>query len=614
MNKKLSLLLAGSAIALFFACSGEVVESTETSNRAELALTVTVQDYASGTLLDADVSLNNGEPKKAESGVAVFSNVGVGTHNLLAKKTGYAEMLSQVIVEPVIGQNAQIPRDYAKKIELYPLTSGLWGYLSYADKDGVTRRVPEGIEVKLKLLNSDYYDIDGCNCIVETSFITKLFTATTDAQGKYEFKDLPAVGDNYEIWVSSTSIDDIEFGNKPITKIPLQTEGTVYATETLLSKQTNFFIVSDYPSIIEYADIAKPITLKFTEAVDRSIIKNTSITSISDPVLMNITWNEDNTELTLTPMGNWKTSTIRLISLRSISGKPLFKSLPANPTSPGAAPTNVDFAITVLLEDLSAKPAIVPELLSPELAKINYNSTVYLKYNKIKGATGYSIYTNNNTEGVYKSVSGAVTTISETDDAYIVQLTNSNLGDLIREVGILVQATNTDSKTPLDETKAVKIKDMVKPTFSGATDGERQGAVVSGVRDTLHSNNNYTSTTYFGTNDYTFGSNCVVFSEPIQLDDVKLELKNEGYLSTFNRVKAELNWSTANRTQVCYTLKITGSTTAMTSSNNLDASLIISGIKDLSGNPFEVKYTSLGVAGTGTSVKGNVAIRFYTAF
>jgi hypothetical protein len=592
MNKKLFLLLTASVIALFFACSGEVVESIETSNKAELSLAVTVSDNNSGALLAANVSLNGGAPQQATNGVAVFSGVSTGKQNLRANIAGYAEMTSEYEVTPVTGQNAQIPRDYATTIKLYPLNSGLWGYLRYKDSNDVFKSVPKGVSVNLRLTSD--------------RFVNKLFTVQTDSTGKYTFPALPAVGTAYTLWVSETKIGSIEFGSTDISVTKSLQAGSVYAGETSLSSdnKTNLFIVSDYPSIISLADIAKPITFRFTEPVNRNRIDASSIFIYDryfDEITANITWNDSNNVLTLTPMGNWKDlQGIYLQDLKSISGTSLFEDY---------------YPITVLREDLSAT-TIVPVLLS-DTNKIDYNSPVYLKYGKVPGATSYSVYTNNNSEGVYRyTTSNKVTETVDTVTLYFSSL------NLFREVGFLVQASNYDSKTILDETKAVKVKDKVNPTLTRngddniCTDGKCRGALNGASYDTLYLNQPLTS--FFSTVDRS-ASLIINFSEPIQLSGVAEPItinNNLADASTFGRLKVERVWNN-NSSQVQLRISIAGNATAITSTTNLDATLLITGIKDLSGNPFKVTYTNnLGVALPAmvpyAQEKTLVAIRLYT--
>jgi len=567
MNKKLFLLLTGSAIALFFACSGEVVESIETSKKAELSLTVTVRDSVSGALLEADVSLNDDEPQQAKNGVAVFGNVNTGRHTLSAKIDGYAEMISQYTVEPVTGQNAQIPRDYATTLRLYPLTSSLLGYLRYRDENGVLKPVPANIEVKLRLNNDN--------------ILNKLYTAKTDANGKYTFNSLPAIGSNYTLWVSESKIGNINYGSTSITTTPsLQAAGSVWASETTLSNRTNLFVVSEYPSIIEYAYIANPIKFKFTEPVDRNRASNNSIAINPSSIAANITWNMDNTEVTLTPMSSWKGLKSVGLDLKSISGKSIADY----------------YNITVLLADLSAS-TVVPVLLN-DTNKIDWDSKIYLKYNKVPGATNYTIYTNNNIEGVYKSTE-EYSPVIETDSSFTISL---NSLKLFREVGILVQASNANSKTLLDTTKAIiKVKDNVKPTYplrveEGLYSGYSDDTLfIDPIRLSYYDN----ISSYIGT---------FLFSEPIQANDVVFQLFGEtgGNPQAADRLlPVEREFSNNNR-EVKFKITIAGSAT---STPGLKATLLIKNVKDLSGNPFEVQYINALGAPIANGKKDHVAIR-----
>jgi len=593
MNKKLFVLLTASVVSLFFACSGDVVESTETSNRAKLALTVTVQDIVSGELLEADVSLNDGKAQQSKSGVAVFDDVSTGTHTLQAKKYGYAAALvSPIEVDLVTGQNAQIKRDYAATLKLYPLTSSLWGYINYTDENGVTKPAA-GVSVNLRLG-------DRFGSIADTVFVNKLYTVITDATGKYFIDSLPAVGTNYTLWVSESKIGNIEYASATISPAnSLKTAGSFNATANAfeLTEKTNLFVASEYPSTIELADIANPITFKFTEAVNKNKLTATSI-SVSGSTAANIVWNATYTEVTLTPMGNWKGLSSIILNLTSISGTPLSENYP----------------ITVALEDLSAI-TVLPEFLASNYVdptKIDYDSRIFIKFPKVPGATNYSVYTNNNAQGIYNVTPAS--TIAETEDSRTVSIVNPNGQTITKEVGILVQALNTNSKTILDETKALKIKDVVNPTYLSATKGQFQvsgnGGALATILDTLYATR-YLS---FGTSDYTTPTSTISFSEPIQLDKVEVLLVNEldGSPVPFARAKVERVWTLDNR-EIAFKLTTTGSSTPLSTATNLKATVIIKNIFDQSGLPFEVTYVN--TSGTPiAAAKNQVAIRYITNY
>jgi len=667
MNKKLFLLLTGSAIALFFACSGEVVES---NGKADLTLTVAVQDSVTGVLLDADVSLNGGTPQTAKKGVAVFNDVNTGTHVLLVKKAEYAEMTVQTDVSLKTGQTAEISRDYFQTIKLLPLTSGLYGYLSYTDENG-TLRPAANIEVSLKL-----------NDAGTRAFINKLYSVKTDASGKYSFEKLPAVGASYDIWVPATKIGNISYGNTSIASKPnLETGRTAYvATTTQLSNQTNLFIVSGYNALIEFAKINEPIKITFTEAVNGNQFNVSSNPSSIETTPANIPftsgWNADNTELTLTPAFSWRgLEAVVLNNFKSVSGRELPKggipdwsygfdtwnriestceadwassyssrykyNRPNQSNSNQCQYTNLEkpslkltFTTISSAADLSQTAAIVPVVLT-DLAKINNtlattadsSRRVYFKFNKVPGATDYIVYANNNDNGVYRAVTTTrtadsiiITHFAETENDFTKFITIGN-NSLFREVGILVQATNAYSKTPIDPTKAIKVKDAIKPTGTLSTVitdinslnyGQKPG--YNSGTDTLYNGISFNQNRFQteGGEPYT-GS--IGFSEPIQFANVELSLVNttDGNDAAFKRLSVEPVWSSSTATTLYYRIKFAGGP-ALTS--NLEARLIVKNIKDLTGNPFEVKYTDgasppVLIAG---GTKDHITIRLYTAF
>jgi len=566
MNKKLFLLLTGSAIAFFFACSGDVLES---GSKANLALTVTVQDIVTGELLDAaDMSLNGGKSKQAKGGTIVLKDLATGSHTLKVKKEGYAEVSVIANLEPTLGQAPDLSRSYNEVVALRPLTSSAYGYLFYEDEDGITRPAAD-IDVNLKL-----YDImDDNDEFVKERFAKSLYTTKTDADGKYSFEELPFA--RASIRVPATTIGNINFAFHS-RNTQLLPEGAVLVNPITLDKTDNLFVVTDYPKIIQFADIAKTIKFKFTEAVDKSW-KDTYIGAYDendDDVIYSASWNGDNTELILTPMGNWRKLTYIDLELKSISGRTTYEYFP----------------ITVLLEDLSAKPAIAPVLLSDTaLNKVNNSYTVYFKYDKIPGATNYVVYTNEN-DGIYQYANPSPLQESETDKAQYLSFSS-----IKREIGILVQAVNNNSRTPLDESKAIKIKDVVRPTC------DIYGCPkVTTTADALYSEDARISFPSTATATPYTQNVTVSFSENVQVENITHEVVN-GHAN----MKVERIYN-SSPSSVTYRVTTTGPAPA---AGTVKADLVLKGIKDLSGNKYEVKYVTGADADLGTSE--DATIRLY---
>jgi hypothetical protein len=455
MNKKLFLSLTAGVVALFSACSGDVVDLDSSARQpvqTKANLTVTVQDAIKGEAQDdADVSLNSGESQKTNAtGVTVFKEVTAGYHWLRIKKTGFAEMFQPVEVTPESDKNIYIARESVASVQLYPLTSGLTGYLYFTDKDGIDRPAV-GVKVYIQI-SDDLQNLD------YKYLVEKSYPEITKDDGKYEFKTLPAVGRYFSIWTEGKTLEGIPFGTKNIDRRGVILEGGKSKVisydlnyDRLTSTQnTAIFVIKDYNKIVDYNDPTETgiLTFEFNDKIDPAYFTGNTVT-ISDEVA-DFKWDESYTKLTITPVGKWRNSSfnVNVNNLKSMSGKSLSGL----------------YSINVIYKDLSGD-IIVPNLLTKRADIDCDGRSIQLRWKKIPGVDDgfYTVYRNSEgaSQNGYETVSA---NFVYSADSVTATVGTGTIG--YRTISFLVQGRNGTSKTILDEEKAITIRDEKKPEIN----------------------------------------------------------------------------------------------------------------------------------------------------
>jgi 5-hydroxyisourate hydrolase-like protein (transthyretin family) len=321
--KKSFLLLSAGIIALLFACSGDVAEheNFQPPIQTEAKLTVVVIDVITGSLVsDAEVTLLSADKKGTTNseGIVIFKDIHVGSHRLLIKKDGYADIYRTTSIDGSSDENIHIAEDNITDVYLYPENAGLWGHVYYMNKKG--QKVPaEDVKVYIKLENSDYNE--------------KQYPATTNEDGKYEFSKLPP-GVYYTIWAEGKVIDGIAFERLDMSYLNLISNGKVYKDEVVLQENNSLFEVVSYKNILEKNEA---LVFTFTDSVNVELLvarkmielKYVPFMSSADTVLANISWSEDYKKLTIAPPtgGKWKGNfEVRFNGLKSTNGKDLVYS------------------------------------------------------------------------------------------------------------------------------------------------------------------------------------------------------------------------------------------------------------------------------------------------
>ena len=281
MNKSLTLLAAG-ITALLTACGDSVVESytpetpvpaptITTAVDAQAKLNVLVVDGSSGQLIaDAEVALSTGKTATTSAdGKVSFDSVAVGSHELRIEKAGYAPMVAASEIEAQQTENVFQAFEKSITVQLYPLNASLEGYLRYNDAN--SNYLPAAGAIVRLVLDGGSNTV---NNAAITSFLYREFQDTVDADGKYEFKELPATNSqNYSVYALEYTADGITYPTQE-----LNYSGPSYPRPKLLANSLAFYMTYSYYSNLyplfelryrpnEISDTSS-IVLEFSDSID----------------------------------------------------------------------------------------------------------------------------------------------------------------------------------------------------------------------------------------------------------------------------------------------------------------------------------------------------------
>jgi len=320
MNKKFLLLIAG-ILALFPACSDNVVlqdpESPLPPTPPNIAvetkanLTVRVFDAITGTPLDAKVTLlSTGDAITADAaGTAVFDSLHIGYYSFIIEKDGYASGATSTEIYHVhsqMSENIFIASNTLLTHSLAPLSSGLSGYLFYTDSTG-KKNPAVGAKVRVQL-NGD--------------FLKKVYEIDVDADGKYTFAKLPAVGQAYQLFaLEYLAPNGVTYKTKSITATQLVSGATAHADNEaayLINDDISLFTLLGYTNTVDSVGI---ITFEFSDAID-TIKTGTGSIYLSNDQVANVYWGSDRKTVILAPRGKWTAGQIDVsFNLKSVGGK-----------------------------------------------------------------------------------------------------------------------------------------------------------------------------------------------------------------------------------------------------------------------------------------------------
>ncbi|MCL2207819.1 MAG: hypothetical protein FWB90_06980 [Fibromonadales bacterium] len=415
MYKKTFILFAAALFALLFSCSDDVVKA---ENVLQTELHVTAQDASTGEFVEAKAVLLGDALVVPVAGSATFK-VMAGTHRILVEKPGYASIEIIATIDTDEHSNVYVAKENYINAQLYPLTAGLSGYLTYTNANGK--------------------DVPAAGATVRITFpglLLKNFEeATTDTDGKYVFANLPAVVNNYKIAVLPVIMaDGKSFGELELNSThALESGFSIYNDVQNISVLTSTFVVSYYTKNVFDADT---VAFAFSDDINLESVTNSTV-DVSPVIAINIKWGKNT--LAIVPAGKWTGNFyVELNNLKSVKGQSL---------------SNNNYLITVLKPDLSSLN--VTGLVNTDSASINFDSeSAALRWNRLEGAEKYEIYATKNGLNKFEKV-GETSSLLDTSalvhfnaagdvnigtDAYIfnVQGVNSNSKSLLKGNGLLV--------------------------------------------------------------------------------------------------------------------------------------------------------------------------------
>ena len=370
MNKKLSLLLTAGTLATLSACGDSVVDTD--ANSPINKLTVFVRDTITGRPLEgATVTLlsTGATAVTAANGAIIFNTVYTGNEaTVLVQKTGYASIKKS---DDITGNSDgnYITHENTFPIYLYPKNATVDGYLFYKTKEDASKQKPAtGAKVELQLAGSDFLD--------------RVYTAEVDANGKYSFPELPAVGTQYSLVGLAWNLDGVAFGGVTICNpcAALKSGVPAHILSAPAYDVDGLFKVKDYNLRI---GPKTPIVFTFSDELNLADLSKRSA-SVPATEVANFAWTA--TTLTVTPVTEWKAGSFDVtIAAESVRGVQL---------------TGGAYTITVVTPDTDlSKVTMSPPTFIPKTSDDDS-----LKWNKPTGGatvTNYEVWYKNSTEKYY---------------------------------------------------------------------------------------------------------------------------------------------------------------------------------------------------------------------
>ena len=211
MNLKsaFSLLAAGMFLA---ACGADEVVNINDEAKEKATITLKVMDNHDGSAV-ADASIYSAVDDETETsdeqGLSIWEKQVLGDHVFRVSKEGYATILVGVVVdEKGQGNVARVP-DGVQPVYMYKTGVSVSGTVLYTDDQGETKAA-SGVTVFATITAAN-------NPWLVATFDQTEFTAKTDKNGAYSFKDLPE-GVAFDISVGQTTIDGLRY-NAGVTKV-----------------------------------------------------------------------------------------------------------------------------------------------------------------------------------------------------------------------------------------------------------------------------------------------------------------------------------------------------------------------------------------------------------
>jgi 5-hydroxyisourate hydrolase-like protein (transthyretin family) len=400
MNKKLSLLLTAGTLAMLSACGDSVVETD--ANPPINKLTVFVRDTITGKPLEgANVELlSTGETAvTAANGAIIFSTVYTGQEaTVLVQKTGYASIKKSDDINGNSDNGNYVTHENTFPIYLYPKTASVDGYLFYKTKEDASKQKPAiGAKVELQLAGSDFLD--------------RIYTAEVDANGKYAFSELPAVGTQYSLVGLAWNLDGVAFGGvnicSPCASGALKPGVPAHIAAAPAYDIDGLFKVKDYNLRI---GPTTPIVFTFSDEINLADLSKRSA-SVPSTRAANFAWTA--TTLTVTPVNEWQAGSFDVtITAESVKGTQL---------------TGGPYAITVVTPDTDLSnvtmgvPTFIAKTSDYDSLKwdkpANATVTSYEVWYKTSSEKYYSLYTTCTVNASTSLINGCSSNVPYKEDA-----------------------------------------------------------------------------------------------------------------------------------------------------------------------------------------------------
>ena len=302
MNLKsaFSLLAAGMFLA---ACGADEVVNINDEAKEKATITLKVMDNHDGSAV-ANVSIYSAVDDESaatdEHGLSIWEKQELGDHVFRVSKDGYATILVNVFVdEKGQGNVARVP-DVVQPVYMYKTGVSAKGTVLYTDNKGETKPA-EGATV--------FATIDPTGLTV--TFDQTEFTAKTDKNGEYSFKDLPE-GVAFDISVGQKEIDKSKYTltngtriggasyragdvvNANIVRMELVTAQLVPVSNNLSKIDTNTAVTLNFSTTLSGDSL---------KSKDNSIVV---YNSAGDSMMVTLALTSDKKGVTIKPTGgNW---------------------------------------------------------------------------------------------------------------------------------------------------------------------------------------------------------------------------------------------------------------------------------------------------------------------
>jgi len=569
-SKKLLAFIAATIVAVAMmtaSCGDNIVESGGQINPMA-TLNVVVRDATTGNLMDgAEVTLLTA-PKgrvnnvaRTVNGTATFRDVYVGTHRVQVELANYARAVYDADISRDISmsEDTYIANNNTVEIPLYPFSAGINGYLYYS-KDGVSHPAA-GAEVRFTLNEA-------------TGIEDRVFTTKVNSSGLYEFKGLPAAYG----WLTALDFttDGVTYINFNLGNVTLSAD----ATEYVLNKReyvdkTVPFIWLGSGATNTVIGPKENIVLKFSDNIDADKIAD-QLVEFSPPQAATITHSAD--EIRITPFEEWFAPGGRFDvfinnNLISVKGTRL--------TGGTHVPVSV---VRGELTLPAVKGLMIDTLKQPQSFNVpHFNSTVVdLKWESVEGATGYYVYYKKFGGNHYEKVGETTRKIDTTETVQINgwDPIEDNINEFVVQAYSERAVGTLDGVTPLQVFSRPTIKDGYRTQianqsnlgFAGNTNDRYLG--------------NWLNVALQGADVTSAIEYEIHFTEPMvqQANPNQATFLNayEGY----SRVAVETRWR--NDTTMTLSFRVNAGTAV--ASQSIDAMLIISDLRSVSGRPFFVEY------------------------